>query len=136
VDYDLLGDAAKRAPQRSRRNRRVRSGAAAATVLQGLCRQHRFVVCERRRLCGFRWRLSADQAEALAEKLSTGTSTHDYQLFAATAKELGLPVNTAIPDDVLDLMKLYPHPVRAQSGGGGGEYLPIPRQKEAVSREA
>jgi hypothetical protein len=47
-----------------------------------------------------------------------------------------LPVNTAIPDDVLDLMKLYPHPVRAQSGGGGGEYLPIPRQTEAVSREA
>jgi hypothetical protein len=32
-------------------------------------------------------------------------------------------------------MKLYPQPVRAQ-GGGGVEYLPIPRQKEAVSREA
>jgi hypothetical protein len=34
------------------------------------------------------------------------------------------------------LMKLYPQPMRAQSGGGGVEYLPIPRQKEAVSREA
>ncbi|MEA2937978.1 MAG: hypothetical protein QOC56_1482 [Alphaproteobacteria bacterium] len=81
-------------------------------------------------------RLPADKAEALAEKLSTGTWTHDYPLFAATAKELGLPVNTNIPNDVLDLMKLYPQPVRAQSGGGGVEYLPIPRQKEAVSREA
>jgi ClpP class serine protease len=80
-------------------------------------------------------RLPADQADALAEKLSTGTWTHDYPLFAATAKELGLPVNTAIPNDVLDLMKLYPQPVRAQSGGGGVEYLPIPRQKEAVGRE-
>ncbi|MEA2905664.1 MAG: hypothetical protein QOI12_3051 [Alphaproteobacteria bacterium] len=80
-------------------------------------------------------RLPADKAEALAEKLSTGTWTHDYPLFAATAKELGLPVNTNIPNDVLDLMKLYPQPVRAQSGGGGVEYLPIPRQKEAVSRE-
>src|ERR1700704_4006673 len=79
-------------------------------------------------------RLPADQAEALAEKLSTGTWTHDYPLFAATAKELGLPVSTNIPNDVLDLMKLYPQPVRAQSGGGGVEYLPIPRQKEAVSR--
>jgi ClpP class serine protease len=83
-----------------------------------------------------RKRLPADKAEALAEKLSTGTWTHDYPLFAAVAKDLGLPVNTNIPNDVLDLMKLYPQPMRAQSGGGGVEYLPIPRQKEAVSREA
>jgi ClpP class serine protease len=80
-------------------------------------------------------RLPADKAEALAEKLSTGTWTHDYPLFAAVAKDLGLPVSTNIPNDVLDLMKLYPQPMRAQSGGGGVEYLPIPRQKEAVSRE-
>jgi ClpP class serine protease len=81
-------------------------------------------------------RLPPDKADALAEKLSTGTWTHDYPLFAAVAKDLGLPVNTNIPEDVLDLMKLYPQPMRAQSGGGGVEYLPIPRQKEAVSREA
>jgi ClpP class serine protease len=80
-------------------------------------------------------RLPADQAEALADKLSTGTWTHDYPLFAATAKELGLPVSTEMPDDVLELMKLYPQPVRTQSGGGV-EYLPVPRQKEPVSREA
>ena len=78
-------------------------------------------------------RLPVEKAEALAEKLSTGTWTHDFPLFAATAKELGLPVNTEMPNDVLELMKLYPQPVRAQ--GGGVEYLPIPRQKEAVSRE-
>jgi ClpP class serine protease len=81
-------------------------------------------------------RLPADKAEALAEKLSTGTWTHDYPLFAPVAKDLGLPVSTNIPNDVLDLMKLYPQPTRAQSGGGGVEYLPMPRQKEAVSREA
>ena len=80
-------------------------------------------------------RLSADKAEALAEKLSTGTWTHDYPLFAATAKELGLPVSTDMPDDVLELMKLYPQPVRAQDGSGV-EYLPVPRQKEALGREA
>ena len=78
-------------------------------------------------------RLPVEKAEALAEKLSTGTWTHDFPLFAATAKELGLPISTEIPNDVLELMKLYPQPVRAQ--GGGVEYLPIPRQKEAVSRE-
>jgi ClpP class serine protease len=81
-------------------------------------------------------RLPADKADALAEKLATGAWTHDYPLFAATGKELGLPVNTDIPNDVLDLMKLYPQPVRAQSGGGGVEYLPIPRQKEAFGKQA
>lgn len=82
-----------------------------------------------------RRRLPADKAEALAAKLSTGTWTHDYPLFAATAKELGLRVSTEMPDDVLELMKLYPQPVRMQSGGGV-EYLPIPRQKEGIPRHA
>src|SRR6202166_280737 len=63
-------------------------------------------------------RLSAEKAEALAEKLSTGTWTHDYPIFASIAKELGLSVNTNMPNEVLELMKLYPQPVRAQSGGG------------------
>ena len=79
-------------------------------------------------------RLPPDKADALAEKLSTGTWTHDFPLFAATAKELGLPVSTEMPDDVFELMKLYPQPVRTQ--GGGVEYLPIPRQKEQASRQA
>src|SRR6202163_1304556 len=75
--------------------------------------------------------LTAEQAGTLAEKLSTGTWTHDYPIWAATAKEFGLHVSTNMPDDVLELMKLYPHPVRTQSGGGV-EYLPVPRQKEAT----
>jgi len=79
-----------------------------------------------------RKRMAPEKADQLAEKLATGTWTHDYPLFASTAKELGLPVNTNIPDDVLDLMKLYPQPVRSQGGGGGVEYLPIPRHKEAM----
>jgi ClpP class serine protease len=80
-------------------------------------------------------RLPPDQADALAAKLSVGTWTHDFPLFATTAKELGLPVSTDMPDDVLELMKLYPQPVRSQSGGGV-EYLPVPRQREATSRDA
>jgi ClpP class serine protease len=78
-------------------------------------------------------RLPADQAGALAEKLSTGTWTHDYPLFASTAKELGLPVTTDMPDDVLDLMKLYPQPTRMQNAGGV-EYLPVPRRREIAKR--
>lgn len=80
-----------------------------------------------------RRRLPADDADVLAAKLSSGTWTHDYPLFAATARELGLPVSTEMPNDVLELMKLYPQPVRMQSSGGV-EYLPTPRQKERVPR--
>jgi ClpP class serine protease len=72
-------------------------------------------------------RRSADEAEKLAEKLSTGTWTHDYPIFAAKAKELGLPVSIDMPNEVLELMTLYPQPVRRQSGGGV-EYLPTPRK--------
>src|SRR5690349_62111 len=75
-------------------------------------------------------RLPADQAAALAEKLSTGTWTHDYPISPEEARQLGLAVNTAIPNEVLELMALYPQPVRSQAGGV--EYLPVPRQKEAT----
>jgi ClpP class serine protease len=80
-------------------------------------------------------RMAPEQASALAEKLSTGTWTHDYPIWASTAKELGLPVNTNVPNEIFELMTLYPQPVRAQTSGGV-EYLPIPRQKEAVKRAA
>jgi ClpP class serine protease len=79
-------------------------------------------------------RHTAEQAEALAKLLSTGTWTHDYPIFADRAKELGLPVSTDMPDEVLELMTLYPQPVRAQ-GGGGVEYLPVPRQRQAAGRQ-
>ena len=78
-------------------------------------------------------RMPAEQADALAEKLSSGAWTHDYPIWADTAKELGLPVSTDMPQEVLELMTLYAQPVRAQ-GGGGVEYLPIPRQKEVAKR--
>jgi ClpP class serine protease len=70
--------------------------------------------------------LPVEQATALAEKLASGTWTHDYPIWASTAKTLGLPVSTEMPDSVLQLLKLYPQPVRTQSGGGV-EYLPVRR---------
>jgi ClpP class serine protease len=73
-------------------------------------------------------KLSPEKAEALADKMATGTWTHDYPIWASTGKELGLPVSTEMPDEVLELMSLYPQPVHA-AAGGGVEYLPIPRQK-------
>jgi ClpP class serine protease len=72
--------------------------------------------------------LPPEQAETLAEKLSTGTWTHDYPITAEEAREFGLSVSTEMPNHVLEMMALYPQPVRTQ--GGGVEYLPVPRQKD------
>jgi ClpP class serine protease len=78
--------------------------------------------------------LSIGEAEKLAERLSTGTWTHDYPIFAAKAKELGLPISTDMPNEVLELMTLYPQPVRQQSSGGV-EYLPTPHEGQPAKRE-
>jgi ClpP class serine protease len=66
-------------------------------------------------------------AQALATRLATGTWTHDYPISAEEARSLGLPVSTDMPSEILELMTLYPQPVR---GAGGVEFLPIPRQRE------
>jgi ClpP class serine protease len=75
-------------------------------------------------------RLAAEKADELAEKLSTGTWTHDHPIWAAVAKDLGLAVSTDMPNEVLELMALYRQPTRTQQGGGV-EYLPTPRQRQA-----
>jgi ClpP class serine protease len=76
--------------------------------------------------------LPAEQADALAGKLSTGTWTHDYPILPQEAQAFGLKVSTEMPDDVLQLMSLYPQPVRQQPGGV--EYLPEPRQRPATTQ--
>jgi ClpP class serine protease len=71
-------------------------------------------------------RLPEEKASSLAEQLTSGKWTHDYPIWASTAKSLGLPVSTDMPHDVFQLLKLYPQPVRMQSGGV--EYLPVERR--------
>ena len=70
-----------------------------------------------------------EKAEALAETLSSGTWTHDYPIDAAEARGLGLPVSLEMPDDVMELMTLYPQPVRQQKGVEYLPELPRPRRK-------
>ena len=74
-------------------------------------------------------RLDQATAEALAAKLAGGQWTHDYALTAAEAASLGLPVTVGMPNDVMDLMKLYPQPVQQS----GVEFLPIDIPRRRVS---
>ncbi len=74
-------------------------------------------------------KMSKQKAVALARKLATGHWTHDYPISAQEAAELGLNVSTEIPNDVLEMMQLYPQPTRQQSGGV--EYLPFPVKRKS-----
>lgn len=67
-----------------------------------------------------------EKAEELARLLSEGTWTHDYPITFEEAKKLGLRVSADMPQEIYQLMSLYPQPVRRQPTV---EYLPIPRHK-------
>jgi ClpP class serine protease len=69
------------------------------------------------------------EAGALADRLSSGTWTHDYPIGAEEAKAMGLPVSLEMPQDVLDLMTLYPQPIRQQKGVEYLPGIPAPRRK-------
>ncbi len=66
-------------------------------------------------------KLDEEQARSVAAQLATGTWTHDYPITPEHARALGLPVSTDLPAEVLELMTLYPQPVRTLPSV---EYLP------------
>nr|WP_298724217.1 ATP-dependent Clp protease proteolytic subunit [uncultured Ferrovibrio sp.] len=70
--------------------------------------------------------MDADKAAALADQLSRGDWTHDYPITADEAIALGLPVTTDLPDEVADLMALYPQPMRTTPSV---EYGPTPEPR-------
>jgi len=65
-----------------------------------------------------------EKAEQMAGVLSTGTWTHDYPITVQQAQQLGIKASSDMPSEILDLMSLYPQPVRRQPSV---EYLPFPR---------
>jgi ClpP class serine protease len=66
-------------------------------------------------------RMDRAEAEALADTLTSGTWTHDYALTPEEATSLGLSITVGLPQEVLDLMKLYPAPVKQSAV----EFLPF-----------
>jgi ClpP class serine protease len=76
-------------------------------------------------------RMAPEAAAALADKLTTGTWTHDYGIVAEEAKTLGLPISTDVPEQVYEFMRLFPQPTRLRQSV---EYLPVPYHGGRPSR--
>jgi ClpP class serine protease len=68
-------------------------------------------------------RMEPEPAQRLADLLAGGYFTHDFPITAERANELGLPVSTALPEIVYELMALFPQPTR---GRPSVTYLPLP----------
>ncbi len=70
-------------------------------------------------------KFSPSKVEELAEILSQGRWTHDYPITFDEAKKLGLPVSTQMPEEIYELMSLFPQPIRQQPSV---EFAPSPRR--------
>jgi ClpP class serine protease len=70
-------------------------------------------------------KLSLEKVDELSRLLSEGTWTHDHPINFDRAKSFGLPVRSDIPAEFVDLIHLYPQPVRYQPAV---EYLPERRR--------
>ncbi|HYS08056.1 MAG TPA: ATP-dependent Clp protease proteolytic subunit [Myxococcales bacterium] len=71
--------------------------------------------------------VNSEKAKELAELLATGTWTHDFPITFDVARGLGLKVSSDMPAEILQLMSLYPQPIRRQPSV---EYLPGPRHPD------
>jgi ClpP class serine protease len=64
-----------------------------------------------------------EKAQALADMLAGGHFTHDFPITVERARELGLEVTDELPDEIYQLMELFPQPAR---GRPSVTYLPLP----------
>ncbi|MGQ0741292.1 MAG: SDH family Clp fold serine proteinase [Alphaproteobacteria bacterium] len=65
-------------------------------------------------------RMPAAQATTLAEKLTDGRWTHDYPITADEARSLGLNISTDMPEEILNLLGLFPQPIRRRESVESG----------------
>jgi ClpP class serine protease len=77
-------------------------------------------------------KMDLQKAESIANILSTGKWTHDYPITVDQARELGLNVSTEMPEEVYQLMALYPQSAQARPSV---EYIPTPRTKEGLRKD-
>ena len=70
--------------------------------------------------------LSKERAITLATTLSEGRWTHDFPITVEAARALGLAVSTEMPDEVYQLMDLYP-----QAGEGRPSVIYVPLKRPA-----
>jgi ClpP class serine protease len=70
-----------------------------------------------------------EKASELAKMFSEGRWTHDYPIDFEEARAMGLPVSDQMPEEIYQLMELYP---QAKQQRPGVEFIPIPYRSPAA----
>ncbi len=70
------------------------------------------------------------KAREIAKTLSEGRWTHDHPITYEDAKSLGLNVSNNMPHEILQLLSLYPQPVKKVPSV---EYIPVPKRSDKSS---
>ena len=73
-------------------------------------------------------RMGEEKAEEVSRTLTEGRWTHDYPITVEIARELGLNVSTDMPEEVYELMGMYPQPLMQRHPGV--EFVPTPQKSE------
>jgi len=68
-------------------------------------------------------KMTPEKAQALAHTLSGGRWTHDFPITCDRLKEMELPVTPSLPEEIYDLMELYPQQAQRRPSV---QYIPIP----------
>lgn len=68
-------------------------------------------------------KIAPENVPKIAESLVSGIWTHDYPIRFEDAQELGLPVKTGLPQEIYELMELYP---QASAGRSSVQFIPAP----------
>jgi len=76
-------------------------------------------------------KMPPEQADEVAEILTEGRWTHDYPITIEEAEMLRLQVTVDMPNEVYELMKLYP---QAGARRPNVEYIPIPYERPPAPR--
>lgn len=68
-------------------------------------------------------RMDEESAEKLSNTLTEGRWTHDYPITFEEAKKLGLPVKAGLPEEIYELMDLFPQAIQQRPSV---QYIPVP----------
>jgi ClpP class serine protease len=93
-----------------------------ADIAEKAIRQVKHTVCEL-----LSDKMSVEKAEEVAHTLASGVWTHDYPITVREARELGLPISTDMPDEIYQMMALYPQTAQRRPSV---EYIPAPRSRQ------
>ena len=68
-------------------------------------------------------KMDEEKADQVADLLTRGEWTHDYPITADEAKAIGLPISTDMPEEVYQVMNLFPQPGNRRPSV---QYIPVP----------